>query len=208
MKPAPPPPRRSRIFDSVSSGAMEVLGKRPAALVDIYYYLVAGSWWRLLATFGLAYLLFNGLFALGFVWVGGVENARPGSFRDAFFFSVQTFATIGYGAMYAKGTNANLLVTVEALMALLTQALATGLVFAKFSRPRARVLFSRVAVISERNGQLTLMFRVANERTNHVVEAQMRVALLREERTREGERLRRIIDLPLVRERSPMFILT
>jgi hypothetical protein len=66
MKHAPPPPRRTRLFDPVSSGALEVVGQRTAPLEDIYYSLVAGSWWRLLATFGLCYLLVNGLFALGF----------------------------------------------------------------------------------------------------------------------------------------------
>jgi inward rectifier potassium channel len=103
---------------------------------------------------------------------------------------------------------AHLLVTLESMFSMLFLAVVTGLVFAKFSRPRARVVFSRVAVVAPRNGVPTLMFRVANERANHIVEAQLRVTVMSNEVTLEGERLRRMTDVPLLRDRSSAFILT
>jgi inward rectifier potassium channel len=177
-------------------------------LGDVYYFLVSGSWWRLMGVFVAAYLLINLLFGAAFFVFQGVGNAHPDSFLDHFSFSVQTFATIGYGTMFPANLAAHLLVTIEAMIGILYAAVATGLVFAKFSRPRARVLFSKLAVIAPRNGVPTLMFRVANERTNHIVEAQLRVFLIRNEVTKEGERIRRLIDLPLVRSNSPAFILS
>jgi inward rectifier potassium channel len=94
------------------------------------------------------------------------------------------------------------------MLSMLFLAVVTGLVFAKFSRPRARVAFSRVAVVAPRNGVPTLMFRVANERANHIVEAQLRVTLMSNEVTQEGERLRRMTDVPLLRSHSSAFVLT
>jgi inward rectifier potassium channel len=175
---------------------------------DLYYFLVSGSWWRLMGVFVAAYLLINLLFGSAFFFSQGVGNARPDSFIDHFSFSVQTFATIGYGTMFPANIAAHLLVTVEAMIGILYAAVATGLVFAKFSRPRARVLFSNRAVIAPRNGVQTLMFRVANERANHIVEAQLRVFFIRNEVTKEGERIRRMHDLSLVRNTSPAFILS
>jgi len=137
-----------------------------------------------------------------------VMNVRPDSFFDYFFFSVQTMGTIGYGRLEPESFAANIVVTFESVTSLLYTALATGLLFAKFSRPKARILWSNVAVITVREGVPTLLFRVANERANHVVEAQMRVALTRNEVTKEGERIRRVHDLPLVRNQTPAFILT
>jgi inward rectifier potassium channel len=127
---------------------------------------------------------------------------------DAFFFSVQTMATIGYGAMYPQTDYANLLVSIEALVGLLGVAMATGLTLARFSRPSARVLFSRVAVIAPLNGLPTLMFRVANERRNQILEAQMGASLLRDEVTEEGQYIRRFYDLKLVRSQTRFFALS
>jgi inward rectifier potassium channel len=185
-----------------------MVGRHRSELSELYYLLVTGSWGRLLGLLALAIVGLNVLFALGYLGVGGVEKMRPGSFHDAFFFSVQTFATIGYGAMYPSGTGANVLMAVESTFALLMQALATGLVFAKFSHPHARILFSNVAVVAIRDGKPTLMFRMANERGNHVVEAHLKVVAIRNETTSEGEEFRRVIDLQLIRSESPAFVLT
>ncbi len=95
------------------------------------------------------YVTINGIFALAYLLGGDcIANARPGSFLDVFFFSVQTLASIGYGAMYPKTTYANIIVTIEAMIGLVGIAVMTGLAFARFSRPTARVMFSRVAVIT------------------------------------------------------------
>ena len=143
----------------------------------------------------------NAVFAALFFAFGGIANARPGSLRDAFFFSVQTLGTIGYGAMYPLSDTANVLVAIESTVGLVLTALVTGLVFAKFSRPTARVLFSRKVTIAPMNGIPTLSFRVGNQRKNRILGAQVQAALVRTERTAEGKEFYRMIDLRLSRDR-------
>src|SRR5881296_521694 len=173
---------------------------------DLYHHLLSAPWPRLLATIAGLYLAANALFALAYLAApGSVENARPGSFVDAFFFSVQTMATIGYGKLVPHTGFANVLVTTEALVGLFGVAMVTGLMFAKFSRPTARVLFSRQAVVAPHDGVPSFMFRMANARGNNIVRAEVRVVLAREETTLEGSRMRRFHDLVLLRPRSTLF---
>jgi len=199
-----------RVIRGLASGReMVAIGLSTRPLHDLYHWLLTSTWRRFFLLVLLAYLGANALFALGYLALGdAIEEARPGSFSDAFFFSIQTMATIGYGKMAPHGLGANLLVTVEALVGLLGLALVTGLVFAKFARPTARVLFSRVAVVTVFDGVPSLLVRMANERGNQIVEAQVHLVLLRTETTREGEELRRVYDLHLRRNRSPFFALT
>ncbi len=174
-----------------------------------YHLMLTVPWLGFLAIVVLEYLLVNALFALAYL-VGGdnIANAQPGSFPDAFFFSVQTFASIGYGFMYPKTVYANIIVAIEAIVGLIGIAVTTGLAFARFSRPTARVLFSRVAVVAPHEGSPTLTFRAANQRRNQILEAQLRVYLLRDEMTAEGHYIRRIHDLKLLRHQTPSFALT
>jgi inward rectifier potassium channel len=176
--------------------------------LDLYHGLLTAGWLSFFAALALFYVAFNLVFGALYLWTGGIANARPGSFTDAFFFSVQTMATIGYGQLYPQSLGANLLVAVEVLLGMSALALATGVIFARFSRPTARVLFSRVAVVAPYEGVPTLMFRAANQRRNQILEAQVSVSLLRDERTREGTTWRRFQDLTPVRARTPMFALT
>ena len=148
------------------------------------------------------FLFANAAFALAYTVVGGVAHLAPGSFSEAFFFSVQTMGTIGYGAMYPESFGANLLVVAETIVGLTLLALATGLVFAKFSRPTARVMFTREAVICPVNGVPALMFRLGNERGNRIVDTQIRAVLVRTERTSEGAKFYRSVDLKLARDRA------
>ena len=178
-------------------------------LTDLYYQLLQGSWLLVLGVFGLAYLVANLVFALVFVAGGDcIEGAEPGSFADAFAFSVQTLSTIGYGAMSPKTAFADTVVLIEAMVGILGVALATGLCFAKFARPRANVRFTRNVLISPYDGRRCLYFRVANVRGNDVVEASVRVAALTNLVTAEGHTLRRLSDLKLLRDRSPLFRLS
>ncbi len=156
-----------------------------------------------------SYLAINTLFAFAY-WFGGncIANAKAGSFIDVFFFSVQTLASIGYGVMYPSTLYANIIVTIEAMIGVMGVALMTGLAFARFSRPTARVIFSRVAVITQHEGMPTLMFRTANQRRNMILEAQMGVYLMRDDITLEGESMRKIYDLKLVRNQTPSFSLS
>ncbi len=176
---------------------------------DLYFGLLTMPWSGFFGLLALFYFVFNVAFALLYLVTGdGIGNARPGVFADAFFFSVQTMATIGYGQMYPQSLAANLLVCFEVLLGMSGLALATGVIFARFSRPTARVLFSQMAVIAPYDGVPTLMFRAANQRRNQILEAQVSVALLRDEETGEGTVMRRFHDLPLMRARTPMFSLT
>jgi inward rectifier potassium channel len=175
---------------------------------DLYHAWLTASWPRAFAFVGSLYLAVNFCFALAYLASGGIENAQPGSFADAFFFSVQTLATIGYGRLSPVSLPAHLLVTVESFFGITGVAMITGLMFAKFARPTARVLWSEVCVIALQDGVPALMFRVANARGNQVVEAQVRVGLMRDELTAEGEQMRRIHDLKLVRASSAIFALS
>ncbi|MBW4635902.1 MAG: ATP-sensitive inward rectifier potassium channel 10 [Iphinoe sp. HA4291-MV1] len=176
---------------------------------DPYHLLLTLCWYKTLGLISLSYILANALFALAYLAGGdGIENARPGNFLDAFFFSVQTMASIGYGAMYPKTVYANILVTIESLLGLIGLAMATGLMFARFSLPKARVMFSHVAVITPYNDMPALMLRVANERQNWILEAQVRVTLVRSEITKEGDVMRRFYDMSLLRSHSPLFALS
>jgi inward rectifier potassium channel len=191
-----------------AGGDVLKFGVKRRPLADLYHYLLTSPWWVLFALILVTYLAANALFALVYMVDGGVENARPGSYRDAYFFSVQTMATIGYGKMVPESTLSNAVVTVEALFGLVTLALATGLMFAKFSQPRARVIFSRYAVVAMRDGVRSLMLRLANERATGLVEAQLRLVLLRDETTLEGESIRRFHTLALTRSSTAVFALS
>ncbi len=184
-------------------------GRRHRLFTDLYAFLLTTSWKRLLLGFAAVYLLENVVFALLYLARGGsIDGARPGSFTDAFFFSVQTLSTIGYGELSPHGNWGNLVVALEAFASIVTAALATGIVFAKFARPSARVLWSDVAVVGPRDGRPCLMFRLANSRGTEVVSASLRVSALLSYVTAEGERMRRFYDLKLERESTPLFILT
>jgi inward rectifier potassium channel len=185
------------------------IGLDRSPLHDLYHVLLTMPWRYFFTGVLAGYLAVNALFAEGYLLLGdAILNARPGSFLDCFFFSVQTLATIGYGQMAPRTVGANLLVTVEALLGMVGLALTTGLVFARFSRPTARVLFSRVAVVTVYDGVPSLMFRMANARGNQIVEARLKLSLLRNERTAEGEPVRRVYDLRLRRSEQPLFALT
>lgn len=176
---------------------------------DFYHWMLNLSWLQFFGLLVGAYLLTNLLFACAYLLVAdSIANARPGSLLDAFYFSVQTMATIGYGAMYPKNDYANFLVAIEALFGLLGVAMATGLMFARFTRPTAKVMISRVAVITQQDGVPTLMFRAANRRGNQILEARLWVTLIRDEVTLEGHPMRRIHDLKLVRNQTPFFELS
>ena len=177
---------------------------------NFYHWLLGTSWTKFLLLVIMVYLGTNLLFAFAYLWCGdgAITNAQPGSLLDVFFFSVQTMATIGYGRMTPVGHWPNGIVTFEAFFGIVYSALTTGLAFARFTRPTAGVRFSKVAIVGNHDGIKTLKFRVLNERSSHIVEAQLRLWLIAESMTVEGERYRRSVELPLHRAESPVFSLT
>lgn len=196
---------------SVKDGRVLVdrIGHAAPKFSDLYHFFLVISWPRLFLMFSGAYVGINILFACAYLAGGDcIAEARSGSFHDAFFFSVQTMATIGYGRMYPKTTYADVLVAAEAFCGLLGVSMATGLMFSKFAKPTARMIFSKTLVVSNRDGVPCLMFRMANERSNSIVEAQIQIVVSIAGRTVEGERIRRVLDLPLLRTSTPVFTLT
>ncbi len=191
-----------RIREPGADYDIRIVGDRRQPLRDFYHALLERPWWVTIAAISGAFLAANGLFAVLYVLVGGVAHAAPASLRDAFFFSVQTMGTVGYGAMFPQSTGANLVVTAEAITGLTLTALATGLVFAKFSRSTARLIFSDRATIGPVNGVPTLSFRLGNLRGNSIVDAQIKVLLIRTETTKEGRLFYRMLDLALTRQRA------
>jgi inward rectifier potassium channel len=180
-----------------------VVGAPPPRFRDFYHRFLRARWRVALGAIVAAYLALNAVFAAAYVAVGGVANARAASYWDAFCFSVQTMGTIGYGSMYPTSAAANVVVIVESVTSLVMTAVATGLVFAKFSRTTARVAFSRHAVIGPMDDVPTLMIRVGNERDNSILEANIHVSLIRTVHLKEGTNFYRMVDLKLARHRSP-----
>jgi inward rectifier potassium channel len=175
---------------------------------DLYHYLVIAPWPAVIFWIALAFAAVNALFASGYILIGGVANVRSGYFSDAFFFSVQTMATIGYGVMVPRSGAANALVSVEAFSGGAGLALMTGLVFAKFSRPTSRVKFSKVAVVANFQGRKCLMFRMANERNDRIIQPQLYAVMLRSEPAESGGNFIRVHDLRLARDRHVFLALT
>lgn len=176
---------------------------------DLYHRTLRMRWWSFLLAGATLYFATNVAFALLYLLQpGAIANAHPGNFWDAFFFSVQTISTVGYGQLVPATLYANFVVTAETFAGVLFLALSTGLFFARFSRPTARILFSRVAVIGPYNGRPILALRLANQRSNQILQAEVGVTLLRDEVTEEGISIRRFYDLKLQRDRSPVFAMS
>ncbi len=200
---------RPRVSRFATGREVVSIGLPRAGWHDAYHDLLTMSWRRFFVLVFAGYLALNALFAVGYHALGdAIEGARADSLADAFFFSVQTLATIGYGRMAPRTLPANVLVTVEALLGMVGLAVTTGLVFARFARPTARVLFSDVAVIGPYDGVPSLQFRMANARGNQIVEARLKLTLVRDEVTAEGVPVRRVHDLKLRRSEHGAFVLT
>jgi len=202
--------RRPRMVPRQDDGLQVIrVGQKKNHFNDLYVEFLGMTWFEIGVFILIAYFLSNLAFALFYFYnFDGITGVRPGAFEDAFFFSVQTMATIGYGKMAPVSLPVNIAVSIEALWGFSFFAVTTALVFAKFSQPKARVLFSNVAVMGPHNGERYLMFRMANERSNRIVDAWAELFLLRNEMTSEGTRSRKYYDLELVRTHVPLMQLS
>jgi inward rectifier potassium channel len=180
---------------------IEIVGGRRGLWRDVYHFFLRVPWWVDVGILTAVFVVANVCFAVGYHWTHGVANAHD--FMDDFFFSVETMGTIGYGEMTPVTRGAHTIMAVEALTQIFLIAVTTGLVFAKFSIPRARVQFSRHPTIGPYDGSPMLQFRLGNERDSRLLEAVIRVVMLRTEKTKEGVTIYRMYDLKLERERSP-----
>ena len=174
---------------------------------DIYHQLLTLSWPRFLCVLLGAYAVLNFVFATLYFAGGGacIAELPRGSFFGAFFFSVETLATVGYGHMYPQSLYGHLVTTTEIMVGMFGTAVMTGLIFVRFARPTARIVFSRNVVVARFDGQPALMVRMANLRHHPMVEAEFRLMLLRNESIKEDPSMRRFYPLKLLVERVITF---
>jgi len=177
--------------------------------LDLYHTVLKLSWLEFNILFVIIFTLINSLFGVLY-WlspssIGGMDDH---SYLNYFFFSVQTLATIGYGGMFPQTLYGHILVTIEAMVGLLSLGLFAAVAFSRLSLPRSLIAFSDKAVISVHNGKPTLMIRLANNRSNSVIDARISLSIFKQEMTLEGANMMRIYDLKLVRSTSPMLLLT
>jgi inward rectifier potassium channel len=202
---------RSIIKLEQRDGVLQVVGGNSwySYFRDPYHLMLTIPWLGFLAIVVMFDIFLNAAFAMLYLLdanaIGGVKDIR---FLEAFFFSVQTLASIGYGVMHPDTLYANLIVTLESIASLMLFAVITGIAFTRFAKSSSRVMFSRVATIHDYNGVPTLIFRAANERRNNILEAKLSVYLMIDEVTTEGQLMRRLHEVKLVRDHSPVFLLS
>lgn len=193
---------------SIRSGQVEFLKINAARREwrDAYHWVLSLSWPRFAAVLLGLYLTINILFASAYAFGGPcIGEMTPGSYPEAFFFSVETLATVGYGHMYPANAYGHIVVTTEIIVGMVWIAVITGLIFVRFSRPTARILFSDSILIGNHNGKPNLMFRVANLRHTSMVEARFRMIYSRDEQVLEGETVRRFYELKVYPEHMIVF---
>jgi inward rectifier potassium channel len=180
---------------------------------DFYYRAMIASWPRFFLAAAVVYLGAAALFALAF-WSAArmgyppVANVQTGGFLDHFYFSVETLATVGYGDMHPQSQFGHILATVEIFLGTMSIAVLTGLVFSRFSQPRAQILFTQKLVVSRYDGMPVLMARFANARHNLISDATAKLWMTKLETNQEGARYRRFHELKLDRGENPLFALS
>ena len=204
---------RHRLLNRDGSFNVVLDGLGPLSSLSLYHWLLTISWPRFLAFIAGSYVAVNAVFAFAFLLCGpDALQSSVGSFAGqpfyrAFFFSVDTFATIGYGNIIAVGVVANTLVTIEALLNIVGVALATGVIFARFSRPSARIIYSRNAIVAPYRDKTALEFRIANARRSQLIDVQVQAILTKIERV-SGTAVRKFYELTLERNRVVFFPLS
>jgi len=176
---------------------------------DISHRCMTASWPAFIGGAALVFIAFNAVFA-AFYWIGNqpISNVPGGAYIDYLYFSIETLSTAGYGDMHPHTHYGHLIATVELFTGIFSMSLMTGLIFARFSRPNARLLFADNPVISSHEGVPTLMVRLANERHNIISNASARLWLFRNGVSVEGQSFRRFYELPLSRNESPALALS
>ena len=195
---------RAQMAKKPQVGTVIVVGTTPHPLRDLYHRLLTTSWPGAIGGIGGAFLAINFVFAAVYTVTDGIEGMPGhGTFVDSFFFSAQTLGTIGYGAMHPVSLAANLVVVVETLVGILFIAVATGIVFSRFSRSGESIVFCDNPCITKMDGVPTLMFRIGNDRDSAIVDVRIRLGFVYSHVTTEGPVIYRMLDLPLMRDRAP-----
>ncbi len=205
------PSERTSKARVVLLGGREVIaeGLRLNFWADISHRCMTASWPAFIGGAALVFVAFNAVFAF-FYWIGNqpISNVPGGAYIDYLYFSIETLSTAGYGDMHPQTHYGHFIATVELFTGIFSMSLMTGLIFARFSRPNARLLFADHPVISSHDGKPTFMVRFANERHNIIGNATARLWLLKNVVSMEGRPLRRFYELPLVRNEHPALALS
>src|SRR3982075_2760660 len=195
----------------VRFGGREIIaeGLRLNFWADISHRCMTASWPAFIGGAALIFIAFNAVFAV-FYWIGDqpISNVPGRAYIDYLYFSIETLSTAGYGDMHPQTHYGHFIATVELFTGIFSMSLMTGLIFARFSRPNARLLFADNPVISSHDGKPTLMVRLANERHNIISNATARLWLFKNVVSMEGQPLRRFYELPLVRNEHPALALS
>lgn len=195
----------------VRLGSREVIaeGLNLSFWTDISHRCMTASWPAFIAGAALVFVVFNAVFALLY-WIGNqpVANVPGSAYIDYLYFSIETLSTAGYGDMHPQTHYGHFIAAVELFTGIFSMSLMTGLIFVRFARPNARLLFADHPVISGHGGRPTLMVRFANERHNIIGNATARLWLLRNEVSPEGQSFRRFYELPLERNEHPALALS
>jgi inward rectifier potassium channel len=203
-------PKRPRVrFRDLGGRRIIAEGLERNIWSDLYFNAMTISWPAFIAALAAMFVALNFVFALIYALGDApIANARPGSLADLFFFSVETTSTVGYGDMHPQTIYGHVVATAENFTGLLLLAMMTGLVFARFSRPRARILFAKYPVVTKHNGQTTLIFRLANARSNFISEATAKLWMLSPTVTQEGNQLVGFERMRLLKSENPTFALS
>jgi inward rectifier potassium channel len=193
----------------ISGREIETRGLADGFWTDLYHRAMTVSWPVFFGTAAIIFILLNAVFAFLY-WLGHdpIANVAANEPLGFFYFSVETLATVGYGDMHPQTHYGHLVVTIEIFTGMSFLAVMFGLIFSRFSRPRARFIFANHPVVTIHNGRPALMIRLANERNNTISQALARLWLIRMETTAEGHDFRRYYELPLSRSEHPMFMLS
>jgi inward rectifier potassium channel len=207
----PPTPPKQRAARPVRVGAFDLFttGASRFDLRDPYHFIATMSWPIFFLCLVISELLINSVFALLYVAVpGSIANVPAGSFIDAFFFSIETLATVGYGAMVPVTRYGHVVSAIEIICGIVYTAVVTGVIFIRFSKPKAKIVYAERPVVANHDGVPTLMIRIANGRTHMLTDASARLTALIMESTPEGQQFRRMRNLELTLTHFPLFALT
>jgi inward rectifier potassium channel len=205
------PHRKPGEARSIKVGSFELFttGASRFDLRDPYHFIATMSWPMFFLCLVISELLINSAFALLYVAVpGAIANVPAGSYVDAFFFSIETLATVGYGTMVPATRYGHVISAIEIICGIVYTAVVTGVIFIRFSKPKAKIVYAESPVVANHNGMPTLMIRIANGRTHILTDASVRLTALIMESTPEGQQFRRMQNLELVMSQFTLFALT
>jgi inward rectifier potassium channel len=215
LKPLPDTPATRAPAQKRARGRVLAMGNRQVVRegletklwTDFFHNAMTVTWPKFFALLAAVFALLNLGFAFLF-WLGDAPIANARGFADLFFFSVETTSTVGYGDMHPQTLYGHWIATLQGFIGMVLLAGLTGLVFARFSRPRARLIFARNPVLTEHDGKRTLMVRIANARNNFITDASAKLWLIRSEKSSEGRKITRFHQMHLERSDNPVFALS